>query len=129
MGSAGAGFGNPLIVSDGESWFFRRRLMQPVFVHRHVAEFARLMVAHAAGTLDAWKTHANRDVPLDMAPAIGNLIREAKTHQIPSAIQTGKQQGMIQMDQSIAALLAGGVIDAEEAYAKAMDKSLFRPPS
>jgi cytochrome P450 len=66
-------FGNPLIVSDGESWFFRRRLMQPVFVHRHVAEFARLMIAHAAGTLDAWKTYADRHVPLDMAPAIGNL--------------------------------------------------------
>jgi twitching motility protein PilT len=60
-------------------------------------------------------------------PAVGNLIREGKTVQIPSIIQTGKQQGMVQMDQSILALLNAGVIDAEEAYAKGHDKALFRP--
>jgi twitching motility protein PilT len=60
-------------------------------------------------------------------PAVGNLIREAKTVQIPSIMQTGKQVGMIQMDQSILALLAAGLIDPDEAYAKAHDKQLFRP--
>ena len=59
-------------------------------------------------------------------PAIRNLIREAKTFQIPSDIQTGKKDGMVQMDQSIMSFLMAGTIDAEEAYAKAMDKSLFR---
>jgi twitching motility protein PilT len=59
-------------------------------------------------------------------PAVGNLIREGKTFQIPSIIQTGKKDGMVQMDQSIMSFLMAGTIDAEEAYAKAMDKNLFR---
>jgi twitching motility protein PilT len=58
--------------------------------------------------------------------AVSNLIREAKTYQIPSIIQTGKRDGMIQMDQSILALLMAGKVDGAEAYAKALDKSLFQ---
>jgi twitching motility protein PilT len=45
-------------------------------------------------------------------PAVRNLIREGKTHQIPSMIQTGKKYGMILLDDS---------------YAKANDKGRFRP--
>lgn len=58
--------------------------------------------------------------------AVGNLIREAKTFQIPSTIQTGKKDGMIQMDQSVLSHLMAGTIDGEEAYAKAHDKAAFR---
>jgi twitching motility protein PilT len=60
-------------------------------------------------------------------PAVGNLIREAKTFQLPSIVQTGKQHGMVQMDQSILSLLSAGLVEPEEAYAKAHDKSIFRP--
>jgi twitching motility protein PilT len=59
-------------------------------------------------------------------PAVGNLIREGKTYQIPSIIQTGKRDGMIQMDQSIMAHLMAGAIDGDEAYRRAHDKALFR---
>jgi twitching motility protein PilT len=59
-------------------------------------------------------------------PAISNLIREGKTFQIPSIIQTGKKDGMVQMDQSIMNALMTRQIDGAEAYAKAMDKALFR---
>jgi twitching motility protein PilT len=59
-------------------------------------------------------------------PAVGNLIREAKTFQLPSVIQTGKKDGMIQMDQSVLAHLMTGTIDGDEAYAKAHDKAAFR---
>ena len=59
-------------------------------------------------------------------PAVANMIREGKTFQIPSLIQTGKKDGMIQMDQSILALLMSGQVDAEEAYAKAHDKAMFK---
>lgn len=59
-------------------------------------------------------------------PAVGNLIREAKTFQLPSIIQTGKKDGMIQMDQSILNHLTAGVVDAEEAFVKAHDKAAFR---
>ena len=60
-------------------------------------------------------------------PAVRNLIREAKTHQIPSMIQTGKKYGMILLDDSIMGLFTKGMISAEEAYAKANDKGRFRP--
>jgi len=41
-------------------------------------------------------------------PAIKNLIREGKTHQMYSALQAGKQFGMITMDQSLADLVVAG---------------------
>ncbi|HYW13095.1 MAG TPA: type IV pilus twitching motility protein PilT [Longimicrobium sp.] len=58
--------------------------------------------------------------------AVSNLIREGKTYQIPSIIQTGKKDGMVQMDQSILAHLMAGLVEGKEAYAKALDKSLFQ---
>ena len=60
-------------------------------------------------------------------PAVRNLIREGKTHQIPSMIQTGKKYGMILLDDSIMDLYTKGMISAEEAYAKANEKGRFRP--
>ena len=60
-------------------------------------------------------------------PAVRNLIREAKTHQIPSMIQTGKKYGMILLDDYIMELHQKRQISAEEAYAKANEKSRFRP--
>jgi twitching motility protein PilT len=59
--------------------------------------------------------------------AVGNLIREGKTVQIPSAIQTGKQFGMQTLDDAIMAVLQKGWISPEEAYDKGTDKSKFRP--
>jgi twitching motility protein PilT len=59
--------------------------------------------------------------------AVRNLIREAKTHQIPSMIQTGKKYGMILLDDAIMDLLNKGMISSDEAYMKANDKGRFRP--
>jgi len=59
-------------------------------------------------------------------PAIRNLIREGKTFQIPSMIQTGKKYGMQLLDDSIMNLLQKGWISAEEAYTKANDKTKFK---
>ena len=58
--------------------------------------------------------------------AVGNLIREGKTVQIPSAIQTGKQLGMQTLDDAIMAVLTKGWISSEEAYDKCNDKSKFK---
>ena len=60
-------------------------------------------------------------------PAVRNLIREGKTFQIPSSIQTGKRFGMQLLDDCILDLLNKGMISAEDAYAKANDKGKFRP--
>ncbi len=60
-------------------------------------------------------------------PAVRNLIREAKTHQIPSMIQTGKKYGMVLLDDYIMELFQKRQISPEEAYAKANEKARFRP--
>jgi twitching motility protein PilT len=59
------------------------------------------------------------------SPAVGNLIREAKLTQIASIIQTGSTEGMQSMDQALQQLVDQGRITSEEAYWKAIDKSLF----
>jgi twitching motility protein PilT len=57
--------------------------------------------------------------------AIGNLIREGKLSQIASAIQTGSSEGMQTMDQALQQLVDQKRITPEDAYWKAIDKSLF----
>jgi twitching motility protein PilT len=59
------------------------------------------------------------------SPAVANLIRERKLFQIPSVIQTSKQQGMILLDNSLLELVNGGVIDGVEAYYAADNKGPF----
>ncbi len=54
-------------------------------------------------------------------PAIGNLIREGKTHQMASIIQGGSSVGMQTLDQHLKALLSAGKITYEEAMSKAMN--------
>jgi twitching motility protein PilT len=55
-------------------------------------------------------------------PGIRNLIREGKTHQIYSAIQTGSQYGMQSLDSSLAALVRSGMISQKEASERASDE-------
>ena len=58
--------------------------------------------------------------------AIGNLIREGKTFQIPSQMQLGKKAGMQTLDDAINDLLQKKWISPEEAYDKAVDKTRFQ---
>lgn len=57
--------------------------------------------------------------------AVSNLIRESKTHQLPSAMQTGKKFGMQTLDDAIMELLQKKWISPEDAYDKAIDKQKF----
>ncbi|MBF0464877.1 MAG: type IV pilus twitching motility protein PilT [Nitrospirae bacterium] len=59
--------------------------------------------------------------------AAANLIREAKTPQLASVMQTGKKLGMVTLDDAILDLLNKGWIAAEDAYDKSMDKKRFIP--
>ncbi len=59
-------------------------------------------------------------------PALAHLIREGKTYQIPSIIQTGRRERMQTMDQAIVDLLKQGVIRSEEAYDKCIDRETFQ---
>jgi twitching motility protein PilT len=60
-------------------------------------------------------------------PAVRNLIREGKTYQIPSTMQTGKQYGMQTLDDAIMDILTKKMISPEDAYNKCNDKAKFRP--
>ena len=48
--------------------------------------------------------------------AVSNLIREKRTHELNTVIETGAQEGMIDMNRSLAELVAQGEISAESAY-------------
>src|SRR5512143_2234494 len=54
-----------------------------------------------------------------VTPAIGALIREGKTHQIYSAIQTGASHGMCTMETSLGELYNNGLISEDDAVSKA----------
>lgn len=58
-------------------------------------------------------------------PAIKNLIREGKTHQMYSSIETGGQMGMQTMDAALADLYRSGQCDYEECVMRAIDKENF----
>lgn len=55
--------------------------------------------------------------------AVSNLIREGKTHQIVSSMQTGKAAGNQLLNDSLADLVKGGTVEYEEALSKAVDKA------
>ncbi|MGE0144199.1 MAG: type IV pilus twitching motility protein PilT [Planctomycetota bacterium] len=58
-------------------------------------------------------------------PAVGNLIREGKTHQLINALQTGRKIGMQTMDDAIFELVSKRKIAPDEAFERAQDKARF----
>jgi twitching motility protein PilT len=66
---------------------------------------------------------AAREVMI-VTPAIANLIREGKTHQIYSAIETGGKYGMVTLESSLAELVKERLVTVQEALTKANN-----PPS
>jgi twitching motility protein PilT len=59
-------------------------------------------------------------------PAVRNLIREGKTHQIYSTLQTGGQHGMQTMDASLVQLVREGKISRELAEARSSSPEELR---
>ncbi len=67
-------------------------------------------------------------------PAVRNLIREGKTYQIPSVMQTGKKYGMQGLDDALYEMLQRRQISAEDAYTNCIEKQKFvkflrKPPA
>lgn len=58
-------------------------------------------------------------------PAIQNLIREGKTHQIESSVQTGGKYGMKTMDMAITELYRKKIISSETATTYSVDKEMI----
>ena len=67
---------------------------------------------------------AAREILLSI-PALTNLIREGKTFQIPTVMQTSKRLGMVTLNDALLELVDGKLIEPAEGYAKAVDKSSF----
>lgn len=62
---------------------------------------------------------------LIVTPAISNLIREGKTFQIGSAMQTGKAHGMVMLNDALFDLVKKDIVEPRDAYLKAIDKTNF----
>ena len=58
-------------------------------------------------------------------PAVRNIIREGKTHQLDAVIQTGADAGMQTMDRTLVSLVQSGVVTYDEARSFAVDLAEF----
>jgi twitching motility protein PilT len=58
--------------------------------------------------------------------AISNLIREGKTYQLNSVLQTGKSLGMQMLNDHLFSHVKAGLVEPEEAYMKSNDKNAFK---
>lgn len=57
--------------------------------------------------------------------AVANLIREGKTFQVPSIMQTGKKEGMQLLDKALLEAVQAGQVKGEDAWEHANDKAMF----
>lgn len=78
----------------------------------------RLVPRISGGLVPAYELLINNN-------AVANLIREARTHEIGTVIQTSSQDGMIDMDRSLAELVRKGEVTVEDAYERASDQKTF----
>lgn len=78
----------------------------------------RLIPRIAGGLVPAYELLINNS-------AVANLIREGRTHEIATVIQTSSQEGMIDMDRSLAELVRRGEVTIERAYERAIDPKTF----
>lgn len=78
----------------------------------------RLVPRISGGQIPAYELLINNN-------AVANLIREGRTHEIGTVIQTSSQEGMIDMDRSLAELVRKGEVTVEDAYERAFDRKTF----
>jgi twitching motility protein PilT len=67
---------------------------------------------------------AAREILLTI-PAVSNLIREGKTFQIPSVMQTNRRAGMVTLNDALMELVDAKQVEPKEAYMKAVEKAGF----
>lgn len=78
----------------------------------------RLIPRVSGGLVPAYELLINNN-------AVSTLIRDARTHEISTVIQTSSQEGMIDMDRCLAELVRKGEVTVEHAYEYAMDPKTF----
>jgi twitching motility protein PilT len=78
----------------------------------------RLIPRVSGGLIPAYELLINNN-------AVSTLIRDSLTHEIDTVIQTSSQEGMIDLDRSLADLVKRGEITVEHAYEQAIDSKTF----
>lgn len=78
----------------------------------------RLVPRISGGLIPAYELLINNE-------AVSNLIREKRTHEINTVIETGSESGMIDMNRSLADLVRRGEVTAENALARALNPRSF----
>lgn len=78
----------------------------------------RLVPRISGGLIPAYELLINNN-------AVSTLIRDSLTHEIDTVIQTSSQEGMIDMDRSLAELVKRGEVTVEHAYEHALDSKTF----
>lgn len=78
----------------------------------------RLVPRIAGGLIPAYELLINNS-------AVANLIREGRTHEITTVVQTSSQDGMIDIDRSLAELVRKGEVTIEHAYERSLDPKTF----
>ena len=75
------------------------------------------------------KDGSGRSLALELlinTPAVSALVRDGKTFMLPGVMQTGKNVGMIMMDDALAELFNSGEISSEEALGRAVDPATLK---
>ncbi len=78
----------------------------------------RLLPRIAGGVVPAFELMVNNT-------AVSNLIRESRTHELPSVIETGSQSGMVDFNRSLADLVRAGEITIENAYRYSLNPKIL----
>jgi twitching motility protein PilT len=78
----------------------------------------RLLPRVSGGLIPAYELLINNN-------AVSTLIRDGRSHEISSVIQTSSQEGMIDLDRSLAELVRRGEVTLEHAYEHSMDRKTF----
>ena len=90
--------------------------------------FSESIQAVVTQTLLKKRSGAGRVAALEIligTPAVRNLIREGKIHQIPSAMQTGQKVGMQTLDMALIELVRRNMVTPEEAQSRTLTPNLF----
>jgi twitching motility protein PilT len=75
------------------------------------------------------KDGSGRELALELlvnTPAVSSIVREGKTFMLPGVMQTGKNVGMIMMDDALLDLYKKGIISKEEALGRSIDRGTMK---
>jgi len=93
-----------------------RRLVQLLLARNLRAVVAQVLLRKpGGGRLAARELLVN-------TPAIAALIAEGRTSQLPTALEGGRRQGMVPLNDALASLVQGGTVDVAEAWRAASDR-------